>query len=66
MRLHNAYPQSQQRQQVRYIAAVLEDLIDDQNLQAQLRLILKQARGEVVTLLRSQDLTISKHESLAG
>jgi hypothetical protein len=66
MQLQNPYPRSRERQQVRYIAAVLEDLIDDDKLQAELKYILKRARGDAITLLGGQHLALSKLESLAG
>ena len=66
MQLQFAFPRSRERQQVRYIVAVLKDLIDDDTLPAELKYILKRARVEALTLLGGQHLALSKLESLAG
>jgi hypothetical protein len=66
MRFQDSNPRAIERRRVRYIAAVLEELIDDCSSKANLNLILRRARGEIVSLLSSREQILSRQESLAG
>jgi hypothetical protein len=62
------FPRSRpnEHRQARYLAAILEELIDDCTPQTDLRDILHRTRGEILTLLISPDQRLSRRESLAG
>ena len=66
MRLRFPTSRPNEHRQARYLAAILEDLIDDCTPQTTLHDILHRTRSEILAQLVSPDQRLSRRESLAG
>jgi hypothetical protein len=57
---------SSDHRQTLVIAAVLDDLIGDCGSRTATGLILRRARGEILSLMCTDEQSLARHESLAG